>query len=62
MTKQEQNEIILRHISSEVQEKPEVAERIGSVFARWFQNLVQLASQQPVNEEQPPIEGEPTTV
>lgn len=59
MTKQEQNEMILKHIDSELKMSPDINQRISIVFSKWFQSLVQMATepvmQEPLEEEAEPI-------
>jgi len=57
MTRQEQNDIIIRHIDSELRELPNVQQRVSKVFNQWFQSLVQAATMPP--EEGIPEEGAP---
>jgi len=59
VTRQEQNEIIIRHIDAELRDKPDVQQKIGSLFAKWFQQLVSMAQQPVEGQEGPPMEGEP---
>lgn len=47
MTRQEQNNIIIQYLDAEVKDTPKIQERIGIVFNRWFQSLVQMASAPP---------------
>jgi hypothetical protein len=55
MTKQEQNDLILTHIDSELRDTPGVQERVGKAFSKWFQGLIQSAQpEEPVV----PAEGE----
>ena len=56
MTKQEQNDIIIRHMDAELRDTPNVQERVAHAFTKWFQNLVQMATM-PAQPE--PEEGEP---
>jgi hypothetical protein len=57
MTRQEMNEVILRHIDADIREQPNVAQKVSKMFQTWFQTLVQAASM-PSVEEQPPEEAE----
>ena len=52
MTRQDMNNIIIQHISAEIRDKPDVQDRITSVFNKWFQALVQMATPPPVPTEE----------
>lgn len=57
MLKQEQNDVILKHINSEIQMTPSIAKRISTTFNTWFQSLVQQATE-PVVPEMPEEESQ----
>jgi hypothetical protein len=57
MTKQDQNEIIIRHIDEELRDTPGVADRVGAAFNNWFQTLVQIATTPQIEEEPLPEEA-----
>jgi len=45
MTKQEQNDLILAHISDELRQQPDIQRRVGIAFNNWFQAQVALGMQ-----------------
>lgn len=52
MTRQQQNDIIIQHLSAELADLPDISRRVGLAFNRWFQSLVAP----PPAPEQPPQE------
>ena len=53
MTRQDQNNIILAHIDADIKDKPDIQDRISSVYNQWFQALVQAGlPAPPMPEEQ----------
>jgi hypothetical protein len=55
MTKQEQNDIIIQHINSELRDAPNINTRVGMAFNKWFQSLI-IPPAPPAQEE--PVEDE----
>lgn len=41
MTKQEMNNILLQAFQTEIQDSPDLSERISSDFSSWVQSLIQ---------------------
>lgn len=52
MTKQERNNIILKHVQAELQDSPGIPERVGDAFVKWFQALVSMSTQQAQPQQQ----------
>lgn len=46
MTRQEMNDIILQSFQTELQDKPDVASRIGDIYSQWVQGLIQQGTSQ----------------
>jgi len=58
MTKQEQNEIIIRYIDKELRELPNIQTRVAKTFNTWFHSLIKMAAAASTPATEPPPEGE----